>query len=56
EQEQKRIYGKMSSPEFYRNDGGKIRQAQARLEELKLALDEAYDRWEGLESLREERQ
>jgi len=56
EQEQKMIYGKMSSPEFYRNDGGKIRQAQARLEELKLALDEAYDRWEGLESLREERQ
>ncbi|OPX34976.1 MAG: ABC transporter ATP-binding protein, partial [Desulfobacteraceae bacterium 4484_190.2] len=56
EQEQKRIYEKMSSPEFYRNDGGKIRKAQARLGELKLALDEAYDRWAGLESLREERQ
>jgi hypothetical protein len=26
------------------------------LEELKLALDEAYDRWAGLESLREEGQ
>jgi len=37
-------------------DGGKIRQAKARLEKLKLALDEAYDRWEGLESIREESQ
>lgn len=53
EQERNRIYEQMSSPEFYRGDGGKISQTQARLEELERELDEIYDRWEELESLRE---
>ncbi len=53
EQERNRIYEQMSSPEFYRGDGGKISQSQARLEELERELDETYDRWEELESLRE---
>ena len=53
EQERNRIYEQMSSPKFYRGDGGKISQTQARLEELERELDEIYDRWEELESLRE---
>lgn len=53
EQERNRIYEQMSSPEFYRGDGGKISRTQARLEELERELDETYDRWEELESLRE---
>ena len=53
EQERNRIYEQMSSPEFYRGDGGKISQTQARLKELERELDETYDRWEELESLRE---
>jgi len=53
EQERKRIYEQMSSPEFYMGDGGKISQTQARLEELERELDETYNRWEALESLRE---
>ncbi|MFC1863138.1 ATP-binding cassette domain-containing protein [Thermodesulfobacteriota bacterium] len=50
---QKRIYEQMSDPEFYKGDGGEISRTQARLEELELELDEALDRWEELESLRE---
>ena len=53
EQERNRIYEQMSSPEFYRSDSEKISQTQARLEELERILDETYDRWEELESLRE---
>jgi len=53
EQERNRICEQMSSPEFYRGDGGKISRTQARLEELEQELDETYDRWEELESLRE---
>ena len=53
EQERNRIYGQMSSPEFYRSDGGKISRTQARLEELERELDETYNRWEELECLRE---
>jgi len=53
EQERNRIYEQMSSPDFYRGDSGKISQTQARLEELEGELDETYDRWEELESLRE---
>jgi len=56
EQERNRTYKQMSSPEFYRGDGGKISQTQARLEELERELDAAYDRWEELESLREDTQ
>ena len=56
EQERNSIYEQMSSPEFYRGDGGKISQTQARLEELERELDAAYDRWEELESLREDTQ
>jgi len=43
----------MADPEFYREGGEKISRAKARLEELELALEETYARWQELESVRE---
>jgi ATP-binding cassette subfamily F protein uup len=54
EQEQKQLYGKMADENFYRNGGNKVAMAKARLGELEKLLEKAYDRWEELETLREE--
>ncbi len=53
ESEQKSLYERMAAPEFYREGGEKISRAKARLEELELALEETYARWQELESVRE---
>ena len=54
EQEQKQLYGKMADETFYRNAGNEVAMAKARLDELEKLLEKAYDRWEELETLREE--
>jgi len=42
----------LNSPEFYaRYDAEKLRTANDRLEALEKGLDEAYHRWDELESL-----
>ena len=53
EQERNRVYEQMSSPEFYRGESEEISQTQTRLEGLERELDETYEKWEELETLRE---
>jgi len=53
EQEQKGLYETMADPAFYREAGERISRARARIEELGKELEEAYARWEELESVKE---
>ena len=43
----------MADPEFYRGEGETISRARDRLDELGRELEEAYERWQELESVRE---
>ena len=54
EQEQKQLYEKMADESFYKDDGNAVARAKARLGELEKLLEEAYSRWEELETVREE--
>ena len=45
------LHDAMADPEFYRQDGGAIAEAKARLEAMESELAIAYERWEALESL-----
>ena len=51
EQEQKELYKQLADPEFYRGGGDRIAPARIRVDTLQQELDEAYARWEALESL-----
>jgi ABC transport system ATP-binding/permease protein len=51
EAEQASLYQAMSTPSFYQQGGSEITRAKARLESLEQELDEAYQRWEALETL-----
>ena len=44
----------MADETFYRNAGNEVAMTKARLDELEKLLEKAYDRWEELETLREE--
>ena len=54
EKEQKLLYEAMADESYYRDDGKAAAQAGTRLNELAQLLEEAYGRWEELESIREE--
>jgi len=43
----------MATPAFYKSPGDRISRARARVEELRQELEEAYERWQELESIRE---
>jgi ABC transport system ATP-binding/permease protein len=45
------LHDAMADPAFYRQDGGTIAAARARLEALESELGAAYERWEALEAL-----
>ena len=52
EEEKRRLTATLNSPEFYaRYDAAKLREANDRLEVLEKGLDEAYHRWDELETL-----
>lgn len=52
EEEKGRLISIINSPEFYASyDAGKLREANDRLEALEKTLDEAYLRWDELETL-----
>ena len=52
EEEKRRLTATLNSPEFYaRYDAAKLRAANDRLEALEKGLDEAYHRWDELETL-----
>ena len=44
----------MADPAFYRQDPAEIVKAKARLQSLEKDVAEAYQRWEELETLREQ--
>jgi ATP-binding cassette subfamily F protein uup len=45
------LHDAMADPSFYRQDGGAIADAKARLEAIEGELASAYERWEALEGL-----
>ncbi len=49
EAEQAELYRQMADPETYRQGGGEVTAATARLAEIEGELEEAYARWEELE-------
>jgi len=51
EQEQKELYKQLADPELYRGGGDRIAPAKIRADTLQQELDEAYARWEELESI-----
>ena len=52
EEEKRRLTATLNSPEFYTSyDAAKLRAANDRLEALEKGLDEAYHRWDELETL-----
>ena len=51
EQEQKELYTQLADPGFYRGGGDRIAPARIRVHTLQEELDEAYARWEELESI-----
>jgi ATP-binding cassette subfamily F protein uup len=52
EEEKRRLTATLNSPEFYASyDAAKLRAANNRLEALERGLDEAYHRWDELETL-----
>jgi len=51
ETEQQQIHASMADPNFYRENGDRVNALKTRLETLKKELDEAYRRWEELETV-----
>ena len=52
EEEKRRLIATLNSPEFYASyDAAKLREANDQLEALERGLDEAYHRWDELETL-----
>jgi len=54
EQEQNNLLEAMADQTLYRDDGNAAARTGTRLAELEQLLEEAYDRWEELETVREE--
>lgn len=53
EKEQKDLYEGMADPDFYKNSRETIAKAKTRVDELKLEINSALERWERLESIKE---
>jgi len=53
EEEQAKLYDTMSDPAFYQGDGEAVALAKARLAELEQFLAAGYDRWQELESIKD---
>ena len=52
EAEQRALYEAMSDSSFYQKQGKEIAEARKRLEDLEREMEEAYQRWETLETLK----
>jgi ATP-binding cassette subfamily F protein uup len=52
EAERDELQRSMADPAFYRQDGARVAQGQARLEAVQTEIEEAYHRWESLEAAR----
>jgi ATP-binding cassette subfamily F protein uup len=54
EEEQAKLYDSMADPAFYQGDGEAVALAKVRLTELEQVLAVAYDRWQELESIKDD--
>jgi len=52
EAEQQQLYSEMSDPSFYEHDDEHVMAQKERLKEIEQELEQAYDRWAELESLK----
>lgn len=53
EQEQRSLYARMADPALYREAGEEVHRTRLRIAEIEGELAEFYERWAGLESIRE---
>ncbi len=53
EAEQQGIYDEMSDPSFYERDQEDVMEYKERLQQIEQELEEAYDRWQELETINE---
>jgi ABC transport system ATP-binding/permease protein len=53
EAEQQALFSAMAEPEFYRRESADIVAIKKRLSELESTLEDAYERWEALEAIRD---
>jgi ATP-binding cassette subfamily F protein uup len=51
EEERNRLFQNLADPEFYRQDGTRLPEIKARIEELEKDISLCYQRWEILESI-----
>jgi ATP-binding cassette subfamily F protein uup len=51
EAERAGLYETLAGPDFYRQDGGRLPELKARIEELDREIPAAYERWELLEAI-----
>ncbi len=54
ESERESLYKVMADPDFYKDDGDRVSESKARIEELEKEMAKAYTRWEVLEAIRKE--
>ena len=55
EEEQEELHVTLGDPDFYKDNGSGIQKINVRLEELTKELSEAYNRWEELETLKQQK-
>jgi ATP-binding cassette subfamily F protein uup len=53
EQTHEKIFNDLSDPAFYKSESTEIASAKEQLESLEIQLEKAYQRWEALESVKE---
>lgn len=53
EAERDGLYEILADPDFYRQDGSRIPETKARIEEIEKEITAAYERWDILESIRQ---
>lgn len=53
EAEREGLYNSLADPEFYRQDGNRIPESEARIKEIEIEINVAYERWDVLDSIRQ---
>jgi ATP-binding cassette subfamily F protein uup len=53
ESERGDIYKSLADPDFYRQAGNRVPEAEARIREIEIEVAAAYERWDILESIRQ---
>ena len=54
EAEREEIYKSLAGPDFYRQAGNRVPESEARIDEIEREVTAAYERWDVLESIRQD--